>query len=155
MSKKSTTPFNPPEDVAKALRQLVSTLAGVGISHDKIAKRIQNPATGAPISRNTLRKYFKTELETGAAELECNLSATLVGLALSSTTPAQTRLNACLTVLERRFGNTWQQQPQRHEHEVEANVHVEDARAKLGAALDRALAVTATGARPGFSGKPH
>lgn len=59
-------PFTPtPEHKA-----LVKAMAGMKMSEAEIAAVIVNPHTEKPISIETLRKYFKDELEAGWASLQ-------------------------------------------------------------------------------------
>ena len=59
-------PFYPTADN----KALVKALAGMKMSEAEIAAVIVNPHTEKPISIETLRKYFKPELEAGWASLK-------------------------------------------------------------------------------------
>ena len=47
-------------------RELVLSLVGCGIPNDRICRFIINPRTKKPISKATLYKFFRHEIETGA-----------------------------------------------------------------------------------------
>jgi hypothetical protein len=50
-------------------RTLVKVLSGLMVNWTEICKAIISPDTGKPITRKTLNKYFRVELDTGAAAL--------------------------------------------------------------------------------------
>jgi hypothetical protein len=52
-------------------------MAGLGIEHDHIAKVIINPRTKKHIDPDTLRKYFRTELDTGAIKANAVVAKSL------------------------------------------------------------------------------
>jgi hypothetical protein len=56
----------PPYVPTAADRKLVLALVGFGIHEDQICSRIVNPMTGKPITGKTLRKHFRSEIDTGA-----------------------------------------------------------------------------------------
>jgi hypothetical protein len=55
-------------------RNQVKIMVGLGIPQDKICLTIINPETGKPLSKPTLERSFKREIEIGATEMH-----TLVG----------------------------------------------------------------------------
>src|SRR5262245_57464417 len=63
---KRTPPFRP----TAAHRKVVSMLIGLHVTWDEIRQLIINPASGAPISKATLCRYFKRELAAGSAKLK-------------------------------------------------------------------------------------
>lgn len=65
--KKPRTGGKPEFDPTQDQRQKVLTWTGYGMGQREIAKLIINPHTQTGISRTTLRKHFRTELETGQA----------------------------------------------------------------------------------------
>jgi hypothetical protein len=64
--------FNPTEED----RRLVKTLAGLGMPHEQIALRL------AIRSAKTLRKHFRQELDTGAAEATAQVAQSLYKMAI-------------------------------------------------------------------------
>ena len=80
---RSGPPFRPTEKQ----RQTVAVLASVGMSHDHIRKVILNPSkANAPISINTLKKFFGQELQDGANECIHHVHRTLF-MAATDTDP--------------------------------------------------------------------
>jgi hypothetical protein len=77
--KTGNKPFKPtPEQ-----RQQVTDLAGFGIKQADIAKVIYK-ANGKPLKRATLRKYFKTELETGGVTANSRVAQSLFEKAIGN-----------------------------------------------------------------------
>lgn len=60
-----------------ALRRQVTTLAAFGLPPDEICRIIFNPNSSQPISRKTLQKYFRQELEAGAVKATSKVADTL------------------------------------------------------------------------------
>jgi len=75
-------------------RQMVEVLSGFGIPQDKIADVIG-------VDGKTLRKYYATELQRGAATVEAKLVGNLLKLASGSD---GTALKAIMFALQCRFG---------------------------------------------------
>ena len=74
----------PPFQVTKENRNTVKALAGYGLAHDQIARII------GLRSSKTLRKHFRKELDTGAAEAGAQVAQTLYQMATSGQQPAAT-----------------------------------------------------------------
>ena len=78
----------PPEDSSfdptPEHRQAVELLAGFGIPEDEIVRLVINPDTQKPISKNTLLKYFRTEIDRGRAVVKFKV---IGGLYKNATTP--------------------------------------------------------------------
>lgn len=120
-------PFQPTKDE----RDLVTLLAGLGIDQDVIRSVIRRPsgASMKPISRPTLRKHFREELDTGALKVEAQLAGSLVKRALDPKNPSGAA--SAMFMLKARFG--WKER-QIHEHEGSINLD-------LSGATDAELAV--------------
>lgn len=73
MSKVGRKAFEPTEKD----RAYVETMAGYGIEHNHICKLIDNPRTGKPISPKTLRKTFRSELDTGMVKANVRVTESL------------------------------------------------------------------------------
>lgn len=73
----ATPTFNPTDQD----RTLVRGLSSYGIIADDICKLITNPHTGKPISRYSLFRYFKTELDTGHLLANAKVAQNLFRLA--------------------------------------------------------------------------
>jgi len=65
-------------------RALVKSLAGVGIHHEEIARKI------GIRSPKTLRRHFREELDTGATDANYKVAKTLFEMATSGDCPAAT-----------------------------------------------------------------
>lgn len=55
----------PPFVPTETQRELVAILVAGGVTHDVIARYIENPATKKPIGVRTLEKHFREELHNG------------------------------------------------------------------------------------------
>jgi hypothetical protein len=64
----------PPFKVTTMMRQRVSVAAGAGMSHEEISIALG-------ISRNTLQKYFRTELSVGSLQRRMEIVQSLYGAA--------------------------------------------------------------------------
>ncbi|MGF6633539.1 hypothetical protein [Paraburkholderia sp. MM6662-R1] len=71
----------PPYEPTDGDRQKVKTLVGIGVPQADICKVMQ-------ISKPTLRKHFKSEIETGQLEADIALRQSLFRMATSKTKPA-------------------------------------------------------------------
>lgn len=67
--------------------RLVEQFAAFGIPVEQMVHLITDKA-GKPISENTLRKYFKTELETGTVKANAKIARTLFEKAAGGDTTA-------------------------------------------------------------------
>jgi hypothetical protein len=74
--------FQPTEEQ----RKNVEVLAGLGIPEEDIC-RIVRDRNDKPISKNTLRKYFKKELETAAADLHSRVGNFMIATIFGSKVP--------------------------------------------------------------------
>ena len=70
-------PFEPTEE----MRGKVESLVGFGYKQDDICKLIMNPQTGEPISRVTLEKYFRREIDIGALKANALVCESMHGQA--------------------------------------------------------------------------
>jgi hypothetical protein len=87
---KRSGPGRPPFEPTKEDRARVQTLAGLGMRHDEICLLVDNPETGQPISEDTLRKYFKRELERGAPMANSTVARALYTNATSASSRGHT-----------------------------------------------------------------
>jgi len=67
-------PFVPTDDQ----RSSVQVMAAVGIPHDKICLTVRNPSTGKPISKPTLERVFRKEIDTAQTELHARIASFIV-----------------------------------------------------------------------------
>jgi hypothetical protein len=58
-------------------RQLVEMTAGFGLCHRDICLLVTNPRTQRPIDEKTLRKMFRSELDTGAVKANMAVAKSL------------------------------------------------------------------------------
>lgn len=61
---------------------MVEAACGLGIPEDQIVRVVINPDTGRPIAGNTLRKYFRDELNRGLIQTKMRVGSSLVRSAL-------------------------------------------------------------------------
>lgn len=111
------------------MRKRVESLVGYGFRQDEICRLIINPQTGERITKPTLEKHFRNELDTGA--LVANVlvveslhqqavgRAKVVKILPDGTQEAvQERVNPVPVMgiwwTKNRMG--WREQPQRHQH---------------------------------------
>jgi len=59
-------------------RAVVTTCAGYRMPEDEIARVVINPKTGQPISKKTLIKHFRAELDNGFATIKMRVHAAMV-----------------------------------------------------------------------------
>jgi hypothetical protein len=59
-------------------RNTVKVMAALGIPHDKICLTVRNPDTGKPISRPTMEKVFRKEIDTAQTELHARIGSFIV-----------------------------------------------------------------------------
>ena len=69
-------------------RRQVESLAGFGVPEEDIATLIINKNTGGHIARETLRKHFKTELQTGHIKANAKVAESLYKQATDGNTTA-------------------------------------------------------------------
>ena len=62
-------------------------MAALGIPHDKICLTIRNPDTEKPISRPTLEKVFRKEIDTAQTELHARIGSFIVKSILGQKQP--------------------------------------------------------------------
>ena len=67
-------------------RKNVEVMASLGIPEEKICLVVRN-RSDKPISRNSLRKHFKKELETGATQLNARVGHFMVATILGARPP--------------------------------------------------------------------
>jgi hypothetical protein len=67
-------------------RKNVEVLAGLGIPEEDICLIVRD-RNAKPISKNTLRKHFKKELETAAADLHLRIGNFMIATMLGSKVP--------------------------------------------------------------------
>lgn len=58
-------------------RKFVETTSGLGITQNDICHLVINPETGEGISKRTLNKYFRAELNTGGAKAKTMIAQKL------------------------------------------------------------------------------
>jgi hypothetical protein len=68
-------------------RQYVEVMAGLGTPEEKICLVVRN-RRDKPICRNTLRKHFQKELETGATKLNARVGHFMVATIFGARPPA-------------------------------------------------------------------
>jgi len=68
-------------------RKNVEVMVGLGIPQDKICLLVRD-RRDTPISRNSLRKHFKKELETGATKLNAQVGNFMVVTIMGAKPPA-------------------------------------------------------------------
>ena len=73
-------PGRPPFEPTDAQREKVKSLAGLGVAQERIRHYIRD--SGEPISKNTLIKHFRTELDEGLLEAEALLLESLFNQAV-------------------------------------------------------------------------
>jgi hypothetical protein len=61
----------------KEQRDNVESLTGYGIPHEEICRLVINPRTGCPIDDKTLRRHFRSELETGYVKANAKVAQSL------------------------------------------------------------------------------
>lgn len=79
---------------------MVEMMAAYRIAEDEMVKLIINPQTGAPITRVTLRKHFRKEIDTGFLQGKMRIMAASFRSALG-----ETKQNADGTVEVTKDGN--------------------------------------------------
>jgi len=94
-------------------RDIVKGLAGRAVPQALICRVILNPQTGRPISEPTLRRAFRSEIDTGQTLVSAMVGSVLVSAALGTKPPCglpikgdMARLKAAMFFLERRAGWT-------------------------------------------------
>jgi hypothetical protein len=124
-------PFKPTEEQ----RESVEGMMAYGIPQEDIARLIKNPETGESINRETLRKYFAEEIDTGLAKANAKVASSMYDMATKGDATG-TKLGAAAFWLARRAG--WKE-TSTHEHVGKDGdaIRIEDARAKLIRELDR------------------
>jgi hypothetical protein len=70
-------PFVPSDDH----RRVVRAVSGYGMTEEQICKIIINPQTDKPIDLKTLRKHFRSELDTGSIIANSKVAETLYKMA--------------------------------------------------------------------------
>lgn len=77
----------PPFQPTAEQRRNVEVLAGLGLTQDEICLLVVNPTTGRPVTRDTLERYFRTELETGAPKAHAKVAESLYKRAVDLSHP--------------------------------------------------------------------
>ena len=67
----------PPFVPTKKDRDMVKAMVGYGVPEDDICKVIVNPQTGKPLSKPTLIKHFRRELDLGQLEANAKVAQSL------------------------------------------------------------------------------
>lgn len=93
-------------------RRLVEDLAGIGLNQDQIASLVINPRTNNGISKQTLHKFFSTELARGSAKATAAVAKNLFRIATAEDISSATT-TACIFWMKCRAG--WRE-VQRLEH---------------------------------------
>lgn len=99
-------PFTP----TKEQRSMVQAMTGYGVPQEDICLVILNPTTGKPIDSKTLRRCFRTELDTGTVIANSKVAESLYNKALGV---GQGAVTAAIFWLKTRAG--WKE-VQVHEH---------------------------------------
>ncbi|AHB77580.1 MULTISPECIES: hypothetical protein [Pandoraea] len=92
-------------------RKMVETLAGYGVPHEDIALQIVNPQTSKALDPKSLRRHFRSELDTGATKANSLVAQSLFKHATGTGKGAVT---AAIFWMKVRAG--WKEPPQRLEH---------------------------------------
>lgn len=97
----------------RAQRQLVRTMAAMGLPQEQMVDSIINPKTGAPISLMTLGKHFRHELDKGMIEANTQV---LNSMFVNATTPTPTYPGGIpsLQIFWAKCRMRWQQRPELH-----------------------------------------
>jgi len=74
-----------PNDVQ---RKAVELMAGFGIPHDDICLAVIHVETGRPITKKTLAKHFRAELDEGRSRVKLKVMTTLMYRAQHDQSPA-------------------------------------------------------------------
>lgn len=90
-------PFTP----TKEQRNMVQAMTGYGIPQEDICLVIHNPITGKPIDGKTLRRAFRTEINTGTVIANSKVAESLYNKALGT---GQGAVTAAIFWLKTRAG---------------------------------------------------
>jgi hypothetical protein len=94
-------PFVPTDEQ----RKLVSTMSAMGLSHDQICVFLPMKS-GKPMSRSTLIRHFRAELDHGALKATVKVAQNLFSIATSQEAGAVT---AAIFWLKTRGGDAWRE----------------------------------------------
>jgi hypothetical protein len=64
----------PPFEPTREQRRFVAAMAGTRMTWDEMCQLVLNPRSGKPISKETLGKYFRQELDAGKAKLKAKVA---------------------------------------------------------------------------------
>lgn len=92
----------PPYVPSDETRDMVQTMAGLGLTREEIALCITNPKTGKPISTKTLNEHFSEQLAAGAPKLKAKIAGSLAKKAISSDHPQAA--SSAMFIMKCRFG---------------------------------------------------
>ncbi|MGD1324965.1 hypothetical protein [Pandoraea pnomenusa] len=92
-------------------RNLVKAMASFGVPHEAIAGHVINPQTAKPLDAKSLRKHFRTELDSGNAASQALVAKTVFRHATGKGAGAA---SAAIFLAKVRLG--WKEPPQRLEH---------------------------------------
>ena len=70
-------------------RRIVERAAGLGLRQDKVCQLIISPRTNGPISKETLEKHFRAELDRGMALADYAVAKSLYDQAVGGNVTAQ------------------------------------------------------------------
>jgi len=70
-------------------RRIVERAAGFGLPQDKVCQLIISPRTNGPISKETLEKHFRAELDRGMALVDYEVGKSLYERAVGGNVTAQ------------------------------------------------------------------
>ena len=99
-SKGGRPPFEPTDEQ----RKNVEAMTGFGIPQEEIAALIENPQTGKPITKNTLCRHFRQELDTGKAKMISVVANCLYKTATER--KGHEHVTACIFILKTQGGWT-------------------------------------------------
>lgn len=85
MEKKTKKSGRPGYEPNAQHRKIVNAMTSCGIPVDDICKVIDNPATGKPIDKKTLYKYYRKEIESGHIVANAKVANNLFSIATGNT----------------------------------------------------------------------
>lgn len=89
VGKKTAVAGRNPFQANQAMRELVRTLAALGLSQHDVALKIINPTTKNPINVKTLVQYFSEEFRTGKIDTTASIGAKVIEQANKGDFPSQ------------------------------------------------------------------
>jgi hypothetical protein len=90
-----------PFQATKEQRNMVQAMTGYGVPQEDICRVIINPTSGKPIDEKTLRRVFRTEIDTGTVIANSKVAESLYNKALGT---GQGAVTAAIFWLKTRAG---------------------------------------------------